>query len=306
MNILDLLIPQAMEGQRGRARQKFQAGLQQPEVFQTESMPIPQMVGAYEKGYGMPYPTQPGQSPTAAIEGMTTDPNRQTTIQPPENLPIEYISPRSLEEGSMRSAGMQGRAGMEGKISGLEYGGGQMPRLEGFFEDAGEDIEEYDIPASMGQFQRHEPTEPGKSYADPYWDLKTQSLLQKETETGEVSRVAGAPAAGGGGGAGDDPEADEYKRALDTYKALNQRLDPMTAMMIERMGSAALKDPNVQARIKGTLSEPEQRQHEYALGFMEYYNKKTQDKYRTGQIPSQVSDQEAATAEGFMQRKGLQ
>jgi hypothetical protein len=194
---------------------------------------------------------------------------------------------------------------MEGKISGLEYGGGEMPRLEGFFEDAGEDIEEYDIPASMGQFQRHEPTEPGKSYGDPYWDLKTQSLLQQETGTGEVSKVAGAPA-GGGGGAGDDPEADEYKRSLDTYKALNQRLDPMTAMMIERMGSAALKDPSVQARIKGTLSTMEQRQHEYSLQFIEYYNKKRQGQYGLEQIPSQVADQEAATAEDFMQRKGLQ
>jgi hypothetical protein len=300
MNIWDLLIPKTMENQRGLARQRFQAGLTQPEMFQTENMPIPQMVQNYEKGYGMPWPQQQAPSPTAPIEGMTTDPNRGTTIQGPENMPIEYIEPRSLEQSAMRQSGIKGRSGMEQTVSGLEYAGQQMPRMEGFFEDAGEDIGDYDIPASIGGFQRPQPTEPGKSYGDPYFDPQTQSLLQEEAETGEVSKIAGAPA--GGSGSGEDREADEYKRALDTYKALNERLDPFTALLIERLGVGALKDPGVQARIKGKLSPDEQRALEMSLQYMEWYNTRRQQQYKLGPV---TSDREASTADEFLRSKGL-
>ncbi len=55
-NFLEMFAPQWMEKQRALARQKFQAGLQQPEMFQTGEMPIGQMMGSYEKGYGTDWP----------------------------------------------------------------------------------------------------------------------------------------------------------------------------------------------------------------------------------------------------------
>lgn len=300
-SFLELFAPQWTELQRARARQQFQAGLQQPEIFQTENYPLQQLAQSYEKGYGVPYPRQQMPSPTAAIEGMTTDPNRGTTIQPPANLPLELVKPRSLEESTLRQAGIQGRGGAEKDLSSLQYYGENMPRLEGFFEDAGEDVGEYDIPASVGGFQRNQPTEPGKSYGDPYFDTRTQSLLQRETGSGEVSRIAGAPGEAGTG-AGKGPEEEEYKRALDTYKALNERLDPITAQLLQSLGGAALQNPDVQDRIKGKLTPMEQKQLEYALQYIDWYQKRRSQQFGLGQIPTEQNQAEAATAESFLKK----
>jgi hypothetical protein len=149
----------------------------------------------------------------------------------------------------------------------------------------------------MGQFQRPQPTEPGSSYGDKYWDEKSQSWLQREAVTGEERRIAGAPAAGG---ADDEPDAKEYKRSLDTIKALDERLDPMTAMLIQSMGLEALRNPVVQEQIQGKLTPFEQQQYQMALQFIDYYQKKRQQEYGLG--PTQP-EQEAATAEDFINRK---
>jgi hypothetical protein len=294
--------------QRSRARQSFQAGLQLPEILNLEEIPLAtlqKMAEQFEKGYDLPYPRQPAATPTSGMEGMTFDPNRQATVQPPANMPLELVAPRSLEESSLRQAGIQGKSAAEQTLSGLQHYGEQMPRMEGFFEDVGEDPGEYDIPASVGGFQRYPmpdvagPAKPGESYGPLEWDPRIGSYRQQELGTGEWKTVGKAP---GEGGAGEDPEAEEYKRALDTYKALNQRLDPVTGLMLQNMGANALKDPSVQDRIKGKLTAMEQKQLEYALQYIDYYQNKRRGQLGLGQIPTEQTQAEAATAESFLKK----
>jgi hypothetical protein len=269
MGFLDYLIPQTMQHQRNLARDRFQTAVRQPEMFQMENAPLtPQMRSDYQQGWNVPYPTQQMPSPTAPIEGMTTDPNRGTTIQPPENLPVEFVQPRSLEESTLRQSGIQGRAGAEKTLSGLEHYGQGMPRMEGFFEDVGEDIGDYDIPASVGQFQRNEPTEPGESYSLPQWDEKSGQYRYYEQTTGE-------PRWGGKGfdpSAGGDPEEKQLKEHMDSYKAITGkvgRIDPALAMLMGQMGSSFFGDPSNVQQLQGILTPMEQRIVQMNLQYME-------------------------------------
>jgi hypothetical protein len=237
-SFLDLFAPQWQEQQRQIQRDRFKSGLQQPELFNTENMPIPQMVQAYEKGYGMPYPQQQAPSPTAAIEGMTTDPNRGTTIQPPENMPVEYVQPRSLEESSIRGSEIKGRSDMAGKFAGTQYGYERQSEMEGMFPDAADDIGSMDIPATAG-FKQYEPTEPGDS--------------------------------------GDDPKNVEFKQNLDSYTKITGkvgRINPALAMMMGQMGSAFFTDPSKVQQLQGILTPLEQKIVQMNLEYLEGHFRK--------------------------------
>lgn len=271
-SFFEMLTPRYHEEQRRLARNKFAAGIAQPEIFETENFPLAELAAAYEKGYGMPYPTR---QPTAPMPVSPTAPEHTQNLA--TNMPIELVEPRSLEESTMRTAGMQGRAGAEKDISSLQHYGQQMPRLEGFFEDVGEDVGEYDIPRSLGQFQKYAPAEPGKSYGDPYFDQRVGALLQKETGSGEVSKIAGAPGAGGsdGGSGGGDSQRDElFKQHLASYKAITGkvgRINPTIALMMGKMGSKFFESPSNVQQLQGILSPQEQQIIQKNLQYIEYH-----------------------------------
>lgn len=301
MNILDLLIPQTMERQRARARQSFQAGLQQPQVFNTEEFPLEALQKNYEKGYGLPYPTRQAPSPTAPIEGMTTDPNRQTTVAP-ANMPIELVAPRTLEQRSMRAAGIEGQSAAEKDLSALQYYGEQKPRMEGFFEDVGEDIGEYDIPASVGGFQRQpqaQTAEPGESYGNLVWDPKIGSYRQQELASGKWGTVGKAPSPG----SGQDPYDDIYQDALNTYKAIiaKAKIDPAQAMLLT-MIPPEKSQPLVEGLVTPHLTPDERRQLEQAIQIMDKIQQVRRSGLNLGQLPMEQDQQDAATAEGFLKR----
>ena len=300
MGILDYLIPQTMEQQRTLARQRFGAGLAQPQMFDIENAQItPQMVQDYERGYGIPYPTRQMPSPTAGMTGMTFDPNRGAAIQQPQNLPIEYVPPRSAEDIALREAGIQGRAETEKTFSGLQYAGEQRPRLEGFFQDYGEDIEDYDIPGTLGQFQKPGPAEPQKRWGPIQYDKYGHAYTVEET-TQEPKSLWGAPSEGADGGK--TQEDRDFEQALAIVKEFNERMDPWVAQMIGLMGAKALNNPLVQEKIKGKLNPYEELQYQMALQFIDYHQTRRQKRYGLG--PTQPQG-EAATADQFLRDEGL-
>jgi len=259
-SFLDLFAPEWQEQQRQLARQRFQAGLQQPELFNTKDMPIPQMAQDYEKGYGVPYPTQRMPSPTAAIEGMTTDPNRGTTIAPvpPENMPIEYVQPRSAQDMAMRGAGIQGQALGQKRTSELD-----------FYRGLGEDYfgeEDIDLPSTAG-FKRYEPTTPGESqpfFGERKWDPKVNAYVQ--SAPGQPDEWS-PKATQDGGGTGEPEQQKEYEfyakirsdaaKGIDTFIT---KVDPMALYIMKQMGITAENDPTVVSAIRGKLSSREQEE----------------------------------------------
>lgn len=307
MGIWELLTT-SEEDRRRRAREAFQAGMMQPQIFQTQDFPIEQMAPAYQKGYGMPYPTRQMPNPTAGMQGMTFDPNRGQQVVQPANLPIEYVQPRSAMEMATNQANIAGSGLAETKLSELEGLGAGAGRIRGYFDDLGADPDEYDI-AGLGGFGRIPQGEqdPGTSYTPPEWVPNIGAYRQYEQTEGQTGpgKAIYSPQQKKEGGADDDPLVKEYERALNTYKAFNQRLDPMTQLLINQIGPAALKDPGVQDRIKGRLQPEEQKQLEFALQFINYYQQRRRRQYGLGQIPAEQTQQEAATAEDFLKRKGL-
>jgi hypothetical protein len=259
-SFLDLFAPQWQEKQRQIARQRFQAELQQPQMFNMEQSPIPSetMRQSYEQGYGIPYPQQQAPSPTAAIEGMTTDPNRGTTIEPPENLPIEYVNPR-----------------IEGMGVGAKRAG-EVEHYQGLGSDFwdGTDPEDSFIPSNIDPyatagFKRYDLPEPGESepvYGERVWDPKVGAYVQ--SAEGQPDEWSPKPNVGPGGG----DSADLYKQALDTIKALDKRLDPKDIAFLSiaaKMGRRLDTDQEVQQRIQGKLSPQELRIVQNALNYIE-------------------------------------
>lgn len=270
-SFLELFAPQWTEQQRARSRQQFLTGLQQPEVFQTGDYPIAEMVKAYEHGYGMPYPTRQAPSPTAGMEGMTFSPERGQQVVQPINMPIEYIQPRTAMDAALRGAGIQGSTAGETKLSEMQHLYERMPDMEGFL---GDDAGELDLPSTAG-FERYPQAPMGAARKMPEqwgpisYDKYGHAYAINET-TGEPKSLWGKPSEGGAGGA--DAESEEFKRNLDSYKAITGkvgRIDPALAMLMGQMGSEFFANPDNIRRLQGILTPLEQKILQMNLVYLE-------------------------------------
>ena len=290
-SFLDLFAPQWQEKQRQIARQRFQAELQQPQMFNMEQSPIPSetMRQSYEQGYGIPYPQQQAPSPTAAIEGMTTDPNRGTTIEPPENLPIEYVNPRSLEERTQQA----------GRIEGMGVGAkraGEVEHYQGLGSDFwdGTDTEDSFIPSNIDPYTTAGFKRPGATDNDPMVSIPGYGqmpasigyhYLQDQGKPGQDDIMVDPDQEGPLPSmpsqhayhymqqqTGGEERDRKYKQALDTIKALDKRLDPKDIAFLSiaaKMGRRLDTDQEVQQRIQGKLSPQELRIINNALNYIE-------------------------------------
>jgi hypothetical protein len=265
-SFLELFAPQWSENQRLQARQRFQAGLQQPQMFRMDDMPIPitpQLRQDYEKGFGIPYPARQVQPPTAGMSGMTFDPNRQQEIQQPVNMEVEYIPPRTAQEMALRGADIQGQALGQKRTS--EYD---------FYRDLGEDYfgdDDIDLPSTVG-FQRYEPAPLGESepqYGERVWDPKVGAYVQSaEGEPDKWSPKASA----GEPGSGKDPQEQKFKENLDSYKAITGkvgRINPTLAMMMGQQGSRFFENPSNVQQLQGILTPLEQKIVQMNLQYLE-------------------------------------
>jgi hypothetical protein len=269
MNILDLLIPNTLSKRRQREEDERKLAAQQfntlkaiPENFQTEQMPIPQMMPLWERATGQQWPTQPAERP---VPGSTPPGTSGDMIQGPENLPIEYISPRSLEESSTRQTEITGRSDMAGKFAGAKYGLERKEEMRGMFPDAGDDIEGMDIPSTAG-FQRYEPTKPGESqppmFGEREWDAKLNAYVQ--SAPGEPDEWSPKASAGGGQGGANDQKLERAfavresaSRIIDRFV---DRVDPQKLALMKMLGVEAMDDPDVASMVRGKLSPAEQRE----------------------------------------------
>jgi len=279
MGALDLFFPNTMQEQRLAKIQEMKLAQMRADAlrgmegqFHVEGSQIPGWTErvARESASAGDIPLSMFQSrapsPTAAIEGMTTDPNRGTTIAPvpPENLPVEYIQPRSAQDMAMRGADIQGRALGQQRKSEFDFYRGLG---ENYF---GED--DINLPETVG-FKFNRPEQPGSSYdlietVDEF-GKPVQQYVQ-EGQEGQWPIYQDPAKTGSGTGSGKDP--DKYKRALDTIKALDKRLHPKDVALLTlaaKMGRRLDTDPEVQQRIAGKLSPQELRIVQNALNYIE-------------------------------------
>jgi len=259
MGIWELLTT-SEEDRRRRAREAFQAGMMQPQIFQTQDFPIEQMAPAYQKGYGMPYPTRQMPNPTAGMQGMTFDPNRGQQVEQPANLPIEYVQPRSAMEMATNQANIAGSGLAETKLSELEGLGGGAGRIRGYFDDLGADPDEYDI-AGLGGFGRIPQGEQPEKWGPIQYDKYGQAYSIEET-TGEPKSLWGAPTSGSGTGSENEKRLETALTVRDkasiTIERFRDRVDPQKLAMMKLLGLDAMNDPDTAALVKGRLTPQEQ------------------------------------------------
>ena len=166
-------------------------------------------------------------------------------------------------------------------------------------------MEDIDLPGTMG-FKRPEPTEPGESYGDPYWDDPTKSLLQKELTTGKVGRVAGAPSEGAGAGAGKDEYSPMFDDAMAVIKTYVQWSEiPDTIKMMAAFSPRFLEDPQVRKMIGANIPDQFKAAYEKASAQIDWILAQRSRKMPGIQYQSDIEQQQMNTADQFLREEGL-